>query len=170
MGRRGQQNFQPLIVQPPVAERQRKTKAVPCPICSQAFQQRPDGRPVTCSKKCARIKGWREGRFKAAGPTFKHPQGYVWRNVPCDYPGAFNRDGRKNGWILDHRYVMQEHLLKTEGRLLDPRERVHHKNGRRDDNRLENLELWTLDHKDPPGVRVSDRAHCPTCTCPCGGR
>ncbi len=153
-----------------MGEQHRKTKTVPCPVCNVDIQQRPDGRPVTCSQTCARKKSWQDGNFKAAAATFKHPQGYIWKNVPLGFPGAVTKEGRKNGWILEHRYVMQEHLLLVEGRPLDPRERVHHRNGRRDDNRLENLEIWTLDHKDPPGVRVADKAHCPTCTCPCGGQ
>lgn len=55
-------------------------------------------------------------------------------------------------WILEHRHIMSQML----GRPLEKHERVHHKNGKRDDNRPENLELWTVNHKDPSGVRQTD--------------
>ncbi len=59
-------------------------------------------------------------------------------------------DGR---YVGEHRLVMEQHL----GRRLLPQETVHHINGVRTDNRLENLELWSS--AQPHGQRIRDKVH-----------
>lgn len=71
--------------------------------------------------------------------------GYLLRWAP-EHPNAM-----KNGHVREHVAVMAAHI----GRPLRKGETVHHKNGVRDDNRVENLELWSSSH--PPGQRVADK-------------
>lgn len=76
------------------------------------------------------------------GAPFKINEGYL----------AVSRlvDGEREK-RMHHRVVMEQSL----GRELLAEETVHHINGIRNDNRLENLELWSSRH--PKGQRVQDK-------------
>ena len=52
--------------------------------------------------------------------------------------------------LMQHRFVWEQH----HGRVLHPFENIHHINGIRHDNRIENLELWTK--AQPAGQRPED--------------
>jgi hypothetical protein len=60
-------------------------------------------------------------------------------------------NANSKGCIAEHRLVMSLQL----GRPLLPNENVHHINGDRKDNRIENLELWS--EVQPSGQRVEDK-------------
>lgn len=100
----------------------------------------------TISRKAKRCSGcrqrgklhskWKNGIKKACGYNLI---------MKKNHPNA-HADGR----IAEHIYVM----TKMVGRPLIKGETVHHKNGIRNDNRPENLELWASNH--PPGQRIED--------------
>lgn len=118
--------------------------------CTVDDCERPVRSKSLCTVHYARFMrhGTTDNPKRAAKPareTIKSKTGYVSRYAP-GHPNAAER-----GYISEHRYVMAEHL----GRPLLPTENVHHINGIRDDNRIENLELWT--RTQPSGQRVSDK-------------
>lgn len=120
-------------------------------------------RSETCSKSCGlrllnarnpgRTKGENGGRWNGGRRVGRGGYIHVW--MP-EHPSLA---GTTRKYVLEHRLVMERHL----GRQLTRDEYVHHKNGARDDNRIENLELWAK--HQPPGQRAHERQHCPSCRC-----
>lgn len=77
--------------------------------------------------------GWRGGLSKTDG-------GYVLQYV--ERPSPFESMITRSGYVMQHRLVMAMHL----GRPLLTSESVHHINGDRTDNRIENLQLRQGNH------------------------
>lgn len=112
--------------------------------CDQA----PKARGL-CMKHYSRVRkyGTPDLPEKPSGPltTWVTRFGYRVCYIP-NHPMA-----NSAGVVAEHRLVMAEHI----GRPLTTDENVHHANGDRLDNRIENLELWSK--SQPAGQRVADK-------------
>ena len=116
-----------------------------CPACRSRDTcqcgQMKQGKSTTCAN-CRTVAGASNGRWK--GGRTRHKAGYVMVWAP-GHPRA-----GKGQYVFEHILVMEQVL----GRHLLRQESVHHRNGVREDNRPQNLELWT--RPQPTGIRVSD--------------
>ena len=78
-----------------------------------------------------------------SGERLQRPDGYIYVWIGDDDPMASMRT--QKGYVLEHRLV----LARSLGRPLTSKETAHHKNGKRWDNSIENLQL--CDGKHAPG-------------------
>lgn len=133
------------------AGRARKT-TVPTDTCLECHKpltlNQIQRRQLTCGRSCAQkyrlSRRPRKERITVGGYIFVWSPGHPFAN--------------SKGRVAEHRLVMEKHL----GRYLQRHEQVHHKDGKRNNNDLSNLELWK--HSQPSGVRARDY-HCPGCNC-----
>ncbi|KKL59390.1 hypothetical protein LCGC14_2215840 [marine sediment metagenome] len=96
-----------------------------CPNCGKEFKK-----PRASSKYCSHRCMWDNN-----GGHNRKPESW-WLNSRGYIEGRVWVDGKRRQ-VKQHRWVMEQHL----GRAIGPREVVHHINGDKTDNKLENLEI-----------------------------
>lgn len=96
----------------------------------ERIRKRHIGKVVTVE---TRKKMSEAAKLKDSGHTKKRTDGYIALYYPL-HPSA-----NKDGYIMKHRYLMEKHL----GRALSEDEVVHHINGKKADNRIENMVVMT---------------------------
>jgi endogenous inhibitor of DNA gyrase (YacG/DUF329 family) len=104
-----------------------------CAVCGVTMTLKPShGMQTYCSKACeSKVLKWPLGRMHNGREARLNHAGYVLLWEP-DHPNKVQK-----GWQFEHRLVVESVL----GRFLQSDEAVHHKNGNKQDNDPENLEV-----------------------------
>lgn len=115
-------------------------KRYSCIVCSTEFFSK-NVTPKFCSRKCkhslghneetkAKIRAKRALQIIKTSPIMRSGYVYIktWGHPFCG----------KQGYVAEHRLVMEKHI----GRFLNPEETVHHVDGDKTNNSIENLELF----------------------------
>lgn len=107
-----------------------------CSICKKEFKVKQSvlskGYGKYCSSKCKGKAYQGNGNPKWGGGIMLASHGYKYIYSP-GHPYA-----QHHGYVMEHRLMIEKNI----GRFLDPKEVVHHKNGIKFDNRIENLRLF----------------------------
>jgi hypothetical protein len=111
-----------------------------CELCGNPISPEAHSRARFCSRKCAAYSNNTLNIVpKPIGAKRETSNGYIEIKT------------LEKGWMLEHRYVMEQYL----GADLTEGESVHHKDGNKKNNDLSNLELWKSRYH-PTGQRQTD--------------
>lgn len=126
----------------------RENSQTNCAICGDKFHKKSI-KNIFCSRQCF-LKSAGKGIIKYNRKQILDSKGYRLVLIPND---DFFSSMAYMRHVPEHRLVMAKHL----GRCLQKWELVHHKNGEKSDNRIENLELVSrIDHIQAHGKGYKD--------------